>query len=685
MTKLKSFFTSLLGKILISAVACIAIGMFVVLIYSTNYASSLLESEINNSMTNITQEKANQIDSSFTEIVKTAQAIAEQPYAVEYFKELNSNGQINQASTRKLKQFLERSFENSNGLYENIFYTYDGEILIDGIGGLSEGYVIQQDTETWYNEVLTNKAVVGNPLISPASGRPVVMVGAPVVDSENGEVLTAFSTPVDLSTLTNLVVGGDSQSTMNTFVVDASGLVLAAQDIEKVLKFDFSQEQGDVTAFYESFKRNSNGTGYFTIAGEKNIAAYAKCKNQDMYVVTYIPVNEYLFKINNLKKGISIVVIITIIISVALLFFNALNISKPVKYAADQMYVIAAGDFSKDIPEKYMKNKDETGVLMRSIDEMQKSMNGVIGTIVTETQHLDRSVSIVSNNMKELNAEIEDVSATTEEISAGMEESAASTEEMNASSHDLEKAVDSIASKADQGVSTSDEISKRAQTLKDSAITSQKLANDVSQNMSTKMKSAIEQSKAVEKINVLSEAILQISTQTNLLALNAAIEAARAGEAGRGFAVVADEIRKLAEESKNTVTEIQSVTQSVVTSVENLTQSSEMVLEFVNTSVINDYKFMVDTGEQYYMDAEYIRQLVTDFSTTAQQLSESIQSLGVAINEISIANGEAAHGTESIAQKASSVSQKTSEVMNVSIETKEISEKLKEIVTKFIV
>ena len=57
------------------------------------------------------------------------------------------------------------------------------------------------------------------------------------------------------------------------------------------------------------------------------------------------------------------------------------------------------------------------------------------------------------------------------------------------------------------------------------------------------MESAVERSRNVEQINLLTADILEISSQTNLLALNASIEAARAGEAGKGFAVVADEIR----------------------------------------------------------------------------------------------------------------------------------------------
>ncbi len=64
--------------------------------------------------------------------------------------------------------------------------------------------------------------------------------------------------------------------------------------------------------------------------------------------------------------------------------------------------------------------------------------------------------------------------------------------------------------------------------------------------MKEKSEGAMEQSKAVQKINVLTDNIKDISSQTNLLALNANIEAARAGEAGRGFAVVASEIGTLA-------------------------------------------------------------------------------------------------------------------------------------------
>jgi len=111
-----------------------------------------------------------------------------------------------------------------------------------------------------------------------------------------------------------------------------------------------------------------------------------------------------------------------------------------------------------------------------------------------------------------------------------------------------------------------DEIKDRANSLKIKSITikSKENAEKVHKITEVKLLNAINQSKEVEKITELTDAILRISSQTNLLALNVSIEASRAGESGRGFAVVAEEIRKLAEESKDTVSEIQNISKIIL-------------------------------------------------------------------------------------------------------------------------
>ena len=81
-----------------------------------------------------------------------------------------------------------------------------------------------------------------------------------------------------------------------------------------------------------------------------------------------------------------------------------------------------------------------------------------------------------------------------------------------------------------------------------------------------------------DDINTILEFIKQIAEETKMLGLNAAIEAARAGEAGRGFGVVAEEIRKLSDESKETVTKIHVLTGEIKTKIGETIKNSNVTL-----------------------------------------------------------------------------------------------------------
>ncbi|AOY78478.1 hypothetical protein BJL90_20210 [Clostridium formicaceticum] len=612
--------------------------------------------------------------------------MANQPFTVDTYQEFAETNQLDSIKAERISNIIEASRKNSNGLYENVFYTwYDDAkviVLMDALGGESIGREL--DTTGWRHGFLRNpKAGVGGHNLSPVTQRPVILAAAPIFTKDSQQLLGTIEKAFDLETMTEGILKGNSKHNVQTLLINSSGLVISSEDQSQVLSFDFSKEEGDIKDFYEELMANPSGYSFFTMNGVRNIAAYEKSDYLDMYIISLMPTSQYLSQINALKKGLSIVVVISIIIATFITMLLTSRITKPIRKAVEHIKIIATGDFSQSIPERYMTLKDETGTLMTSMDMMQKSIKDMIKTILQESRNLEDFVVETNHQLLELNSQVEDVSATTEEMSAGMEETAASAEEMNASSNELEKAVESIAQKAQEGAVTSSEISKRAENLKENAVTSQKKADDLRRSVDTGLRSAIEQSKAVDTINLLAESILQITAQTNLLALNAAIEAARAGEAGKGFAVVADEIRKLAEDSKKTVNKIQEVTKTVISLVKDLTQNSEKALDFIEVTVLNDYKAMVDTGELYAKDAESIEDLVTDFSGTAQELNASIQNMGRIINEISIANNESAAGSENIAERASIISQKTNEVTGVAAKLKESSQRLKSVVDSF--
>ncbi len=390
---------------------------------------------------------------------------------------------------------------------------------------------------------------------------------------------------------------------------------------------------------------------------------------------------------NENYKKITLIFLISIAVSIIVGYLMSKiitkNIVKPLDISVNYLDILSSGDFTSEVPVEFKKRKDEIGTMAKALDNIHVSLKSLIKNIVEESDKIEEVVNTVNNEVKILNGNIEDVSATTQELSATIEETSASAEETSATSQEIGKAVQSIAEKSQEGAIQAGEINKRAQQTKENIENSQKTAHNTFVNTKDGLEKALEKSKVVEEINVLSDSIMQITEQTNLLALNAAIEAARAGEAGRGFSVVADEVRKLAEQSKDTVSEIQKVTNKVREAVNDLSYNSNNLLEFVSKDVKRDYSNMLEVAGKYSEDAKFVDDLVMDFSSTSEELLASINDILKTIDGVAEATSEGASGTVDIANKVSEISHKSNEVLEQVTQTKESAEKLKTEMSKF--
>src|SRR5690606_29243895 len=303
------------------------------------------------------------------------------------------------------------------------------------------------------------------------------------------------------------------------------------------------------------------------------------------------------------------------------------------------------------IDEKNLDRKDEIGQAYNSfqliIDKLKIFVNNMDSAVAINNKTYDETIDKLNN----LVFHAEETSSTTEELSAGMEETTAVALSINESTVEIDKAISDFTEKVENASTTSSEISTKADNLRQQFISARDKSLGIYRDTKKEIENAIESSKEVEKINILSNAILQISEQTSLLSLNATIEAARAGEAGKGFAVVADEIRKLADNSNATAGEIQAVTESITNAVELLIDRVSLVMEFLEKDILSDYDLMVDAVNNYKEDGYYLNSIISDLSASSEELSATINQISNSINEISKTIEESSIATNSIADK----------------------------------
>ena len=354
--------------------------------------------------------------------------------------------------------------------------------------------------------------------------------------------------------------------------------------------------------------------------------------------------------------GIELVILA---ISLCLSLYIGNSLSKSFNVSLKYIGNMAKGNFSEPLPELLQNRKDDFGVLSEGLENMKHQVSNLIREVKNQGNLLYGIVDRVKDNVSSLSGNVEDVSATTQQLAAGMEETAASSETISNMSHEIEIAAKNIAIRSQEGAEQAVDIHERASKAQEDTKNQRTHAYQIHNELQESLAKALEDAKVVKEIEVLSSSIMEITEQTNLLALNASIEAARAGEAGRGFAVVATEIGGLAEQSKQTVSKIQGVTEEVTAAVTNLSQDAERLLEFVATDVVASYDMFDGVADAYNKDAEKIDSLISDFSATSEELLASIESVLESMSEIANATYEGAQGTTSIASKTTDVKYQT--------------------------
>lgn len=446
--------------------------------------------------------------------------------------------------------------------------------------------------------------------------------------------------------VTIFVKKGDDFERISTNVIDEQG----ARAVGKMLGTD--------SAAYSSAVAGNTYVGACKILGKEHIAAYDPIEDPSGQVIGLlfvgVPKDEIIALADEFSAELMWKIVMLSLLAVAAGIAAAIwignSITRPIVALSGQ---IEDGDYTKDVPDKFLKRPDELGAFAGAIDKMQKEVRN----LMYEVRDTSKELLLSSNDLAAMSKQS---SSTTNEIAQAMDQIAASTssqaenlESSVSSVNDLSVKIDVVA----QAIEHMGDMSAQMDSLNSTGVETMQVllekAADTKDSVGQADETVTKINAVAEKIGAITEAINAIADQTNLLALNASIEAARAGEHGRGFAVVAEEIRKLAEQSSHEAENIKNLIENVQAQARNAAEAmkhtaaslkdqdmsvaeTEKIFQSISTSIesIREQVGRIDTETREMENSKnVIVDMVENIAAMAEEASASTQEVSAAAEE----------------------------------------------------
>ena len=311
---------------------------------------------------------------------------------------------------------------------------------------------------------------------------------------------------------------------------------------------------------------------------------------------------------------------------------------------------IAAGDLATPVDG----DPNDRESLLGNIRTMQETLRNMISTITTNAKQVASSADELLNASEQVADRARQQSDAAASMAAAVEEMAVSIDVVRDNANEAHALSHEAGTLSEEGASVIHNAADEMRKISQAVQASSNIVEDLGRQS--------------DQITSIVNTIKEIADQTNLLALNAAIEAARAGEQGRGFAVVADEVRKLAERTGMSTTEIA----DMVNKIQNGTRSAVGSMQSGVEQVSNGVDLANRAGES-----------ITRIRDGSQRVTQMVTSISDSIAEQSAAGNQIARQLETIAQMSEESATAVRNTANAARELHSLSASLHQAVSQF--
>lgn len=552
------------------------------------------------------------------------------------------------------------------------------------------GDIAELGDRSYVQKAFAGEANISDVLISRVTNQAVLMYAAPI--EFGGKVVGVLIARRDgnaLAAITDKMGFGEEGY---AYVVNTNGVTVAHPNRDNVMEqinlVEKAKEDPNfesVGAMMEKVLVENRGVGEYDYNGKHMYSAYAPIPGTHWILINVAESAEVLSQVNTMSILIFGITAIFIAIGIISSFILGRSIARPIQDLSKEILKISDYDLTLTemaYGEKYVKKKDEVGIIAKAIRTMQSNL-------VLLIKDISRDAESVASSSEQLTATSEQSASAAEEVAKTIEEIANGASDQAQETTSGATEIDALARIIGHELELVEVLNHSAETvnkLKDEGFIvlkdlEQKTAenNQASKNVHSMI---IETNESAERIEKASDMIKNIADQTNLLALNAAIEAARAGEAGRGFSVVADEIRKLAEQSNVFASEIS----SIIVELGSKTNQAVKTMESANVIVTSQLNSLKNTHTKFtgIADAiEDVKRVVSDLNASSATMIEKKNQITSIIENLSAISQENAAGTEEASASVEEQTAAMAQIADASMELAKLAEAMQRRISKF--